>query len=216
MKALWRRNGHQNLLVFCNGWGMDAGVVEHLTFAGDLLILSDFTDFTLPPDCETAIKGYARRSLICWSMGVWMAARLMKNIDYERKVAVNGTLKPVDDNFGIPEVLFHGTLEKFDEKNRLAFYRRMCGSQDILKAFLLQAPVRELEDQRQELAFYWTHRRDEAENFYDLAVVARKDRIMPTVNQLRFWQGTPVHEMKGGHYPFFSFSCWEELLNLQR
>ncbi len=221
MRIAWQRGSGDDLLVFCNGWGMDETVVAHLGFAGDVVVLSDFTSLysdKLPADLVSALAAAPRRLLIAWSMGVWVAPQLFAcsgPVSFARRVAVNGTLRPVDDEFGIPIRLFRGTLEQFDETTRRGFYRRMCGSRAVEEMFAARQPQRSLDSQRQELDFYWQHRSIRPENCYDTAVIATKDRIVPTANLRRFWQGAdgvqPV-EIGGGHFPFSALSRWEQLL----
>ena len=55
------------------------------------------------PEDLANIKGYENKTLIAWSMGVF-TAYLLKDLfaDFNHKIAVNGTVTPVDNDFGIP------------------------------------------------------------------------------------------------------------------
>ena len=91
--------------------------------------------------------------LIGWSMGVWAGQKLFADISerFSRTIAINGTLCPISDRFGIPEKIFDSTLSGFAEKARTRFYRRMCRDKTNLELFLANQPQRTLESQQVEL-----------------------------------------------------------------
>jgi len=204
MKYKWL-NQKQNteIIVFFNGWGMDEGVVKHLDSQDyDVLMFYDYnflnTDFNFE-----ILKKYAKRYLIAWSMGV-MTAAVFNNILYESKTAINGTLKPVDNNFGIPERIYDLTIKGFNEKGRERFIRNMF-DRDVE----LPAVKRDLENQKHELSALKTYR-PEADFKYDKIYISNNDKIIPSKNQSAFWGIEP--NLNSGHCPFFMFKNWKELL----
>ena len=51
---------------------------------------------------------------------------------------------------------------------------------------------------------------------YDCAILSDKDIIIPTKNQINFWNTQPqaqIIHLPAGHYPFLNYSCWEEIIN---
>ena len=55
---------------------------------------------------------YEQKFLITWSMGVFVAAYLRKYFEnFDKKIAINGTITPVDNEFGIPVKMFELTLK---------------------------------------------------------------------------------------------------------
>lgn len=209
-----RRRRH--LLVFCNGWGMDGRPFRLLgTRDYDVLHLYDFRDFEGAKRVLDLAAGYDRRVLLGWSMGVWAGQRLFAHRpqSFTATIAVNGTLCPIDETRGIPRKLFAGTLENWSELTRRKFYHRLCGGGAVEDCFLKSSPARSLADQRQELAVYLETADclGREQSIYRLAIVSDRDRIVPTANQLAFW-GPEVRMLAGSHFPFYRWSCWDDLL----
>ncbi len=221
MRWQWlHKAGQGKLLVFCNGCGMDEQVVSHLRPDDfDILMLFDYVAPQLPPEVEQIITAASYRAVIGWSMGVWIGSYLLAEYNFDSAIALNGTLCPIHEDFGIAPVIFSRTIEYFNEQHREKFYKRMCDS-DGLRCFLRSAPKRQIVDQRQELSFLWRIRQQmalppEKAAPWHKAVIARRDIIVPTKSQQAFWAGRlPVIEIDGGHYPFARWSCWSECLAL--
>ena len=149
------RKGQPRLLLFFNGWGMDErllGMIEPPA-GRDLLAVCDYTDLQGADAVRAAVARYPAADLVAWSMGVWAAATVFGSAGarFDKAVAVNGTGRPIDDEYGIPAGLFHATLDNFSERARDSFFRRMCDGRDACGEFLPHAPLRDVEDQRREL-----------------------------------------------------------------
>ena len=67
------------------------------------------------------------------------------------RVALNGTVTPVDDLKGIPQQVFEGTLEGLNEGTLEKFIRRMCLKKENLETFLSKRPQRAVEELQEEL-----------------------------------------------------------------
>ena len=222
MIARWLFNdSHRELIIFCNGWGMDHNPVSLLESDGyDVLCLSDYSNLELPFDPDTLGAGYQSINLLSWSFGVWAAQHIFgdRTDVFDRCVAINGTLRPIDDRYGIPHQFFNATLDNFSESVRDRFYRRMCRPDPILEFFLDHQPERSLAGQQAELEImaklvgsYPAER-----SLYDTAIVSSRDMIVPTAHQRSFWQNRcPVIGIDGCHYPFAGFNSWSEILEMQ-
>jgi biotin synthesis protein BioG len=206
-------------LLFFNGWGMDErilGMIEPPE-GRDLLAVCDYTDLRGQDAVRAAVASYPTADLVAWSMGVWAATAVFGAAcaRFGSAVAVNGTGRPIDDDYGIPAGLFHATLQGFSERARDSFFRRMCDGRDACGEFLPHAPLRDVEDQRRELLAL---ARDAGEGVpppgpFTSAVVGSRDRIMPPENQMRYWQGAiPCRLAQLPHLPFSRRSGWRELL----
>ncbi len=202
---------------------MDGEVVSHLQ-AGDLdvVMLFDYTSLKIPGEVDAALAAASSRFLLGWSMGVWVGSLLFSKSNFDAAVAYNGTLCPINKRFGISPAIFRATLENFNEKNRADFYRRMCGKKDF-PFFLQHLPQRGLDNQQQELVFFWNARKEMAilpeESLpWQRAVIARKDMVIPSKNQRAFWENQlfsdNIVDLDGGHYPFFLSSRWSDYLAL--
>ena len=110
MKYKWLNiNQNNKVIVFFNGWGMDESVVHHLDFSDyDVLMFYDYNNLDTNFDFNSLDK-YKNKSLIAWSMGVMVAT--LFNQKYTSATAINGTLKPIDNEFGIPQRIYDLTIK---------------------------------------------------------------------------------------------------------
>ena len=218
MKQLWLTQGNsENLLIFCNGWGMDPKPFSHLkSLEYDVLTLFDYRNLCTPLAITELHNRYATLSLVSWSMGVWVGQTLFQKSAglFKRKVAINGTLCPIDDCCGIPVDNYAAVLQGFDSTTQIQFYKRMCRDKSTCAHFLQHQPDRSTVSQAEELVALQQscYNIPAKESIYDDIIVARSDYIMPTKNQLRFWGAGPVRIVDGYHYLFSRFSTWDEVV----
>lgn len=218
MKTEWlSKSDSSNLILFFNGWGMDARPVKHMrTEHADSLMFYDYRDMKLSVSLKTTFNSYESVSLIAWSLGVAVADLVCRNDDLKFKTAtaINGTPYPAHDDYGIPEAVFDGTIESLSEINLVKFYRRMCTTPEVLKYFMNNAPSPPIGDLADELRAL---RRMTAadKTIFQKAMISTDDRIVPPGNQLRCWNklGVPATERPGPHFLFCNYSSWEDLLD---
>ena len=116
MDFLFRRkpfHDQNKLRIFFSGWGM-CPEGNRLESDCDLLLISNYTDLTPLPD----LSAYQEIEIIAWSLGVYHAAKLLsysQDLPVSHSIAINGTLEPISEQFGIPPKIFSGTLEKWNE-----------------------------------------------------------------------------------------------------
>ena len=218
MEVSWlHKNMNTHLILFCNGWGMDSTPFEHLASKEyDVCSLHNYSVIPNEFDIETLTKGYAEVILIGWSMGVWAGQKLFKSKGYlfDRAIAINGTLCPINDDFGIPVMVYERTLLGYGEAARLKFYRRMCREKTNLKLFLSKQPQRTLDDQQRELLSLrnMVDCSPASESIYKEILIADSDWIIPSQNQINFWQDMAVTKISGFHYLFSLWQSWDHLL----
>lgn len=214
MKTKFYDHQGEHLIVYFAGWGTPLDAVAHLILPTDhdLLICYDYQDLKLDFD----FSAYQQIRVVAWSMGVWVAERVLQGITLQSATAVNGTGLPCDDNFGIPCAVFKGTLENLTENTRLKFERRMCGDKASFEDYQ-QFPARPFDEIHQELtalfAMIGQDRRTDLICWAN-ALVGSGDKIFIPANQHRYW--TPrctVQETDGGHYLFSRFTHWSALWN---
>ena len=219
MKSTWlHKNGRNNLIVFCNGWGMDGNPFQSLASVDfDVYMLYDYRQVSMPAELEKMFQRYDHIHLISWSMGVWIGQKLFADIAdvFERTLALNGTLCPINDQYGIPEEIFAETLNGFGEVARHKFYRRMCREKTNLRMFMARQPQRSLDDQKEELAALKEMVDCIAVNeaLYKEIIISEYDWIIPSENQKNFWLGKPVTLISGFHYLFNLWQSWDHLLS---
>ncbi|MEN8190419.1 MAG: pimeloyl-ACP methyl esterase BioG family protein [Thermodesulfobacteriota bacterium] len=215
-KWLHRENRDQ-LILFCNGWGMDETPFVPLKSRDyDVLMLANYGDLATGPDFGQVFSAYRSCSLVGWSMGVWAGQQLFGAREelFVRAVAVNGTLYPRDDRYGIPEKIFDATMEGWNEAARLKFYRRMCRNKELSERFLANQPTRGIDDQQRELVLLQNQLRTSKPSsplFTDI-IISDKDFIIPTVNQYNFWKEGNITEIEGPHFPFYSYDSWDGVI----
>ena len=208
MKYKWlNKKDNDRLIIFFNGWGMDEGVVKHLDFGDfDVVMFYDYnnldTDFTLD-------KKYYETNIIAWSMGVMAVNAAGADFgNISKTVFINGTLKPIDEKYGIPPKIYDITISGFSESGRSKFVKNM-GLRVSIDDNCSTLFRRTLENQKSELIAlknYKANLKFKPTKVY----ISDNDRIIPTKSQCAFWGIEP--SLKGGHCPFFNFKKWEELL----
>ena len=178
----------------------------------DLLICYDYQDLTLDFD----FSAYQQIRVVAWSMGVWVAERVLQGITLQSATAVNGTGLPCDDCFGIPYAIFKGTLENLAENTRLKFERRICGDKVSFERYQ-QFSARPFNEIHQELtALFAMIQQDKRTDLihWTNAWISSRDKIFMPANQHQYWASRcAVQEIEGEHYVFSRFSHWSALWN---
>ncbi len=129
-------------------------------------------------------------------------------ICFDKFIAVNGTQKPIDDNYGIPKTAYDLTVENFNENSCAKFIKKISPELD-----LKEYTNRSAEELKEELISI----RDLKPSKYlscDKAIISTKDRIIPYKNQLNFRQenGIETIELDAPRYIFKSYKKRAELL----
>lgn len=199
------------LLLFFAGWGIDERpFLEYFRPARDVMVCYDYSSLDFDAGM---LAPYSGIKVVAWSMGVWAAATVLRNVaaSIDECVAVNGTPYPVDDARGIPHDIFDGTLAGLNKETLRKFHRRMCRSGEAFERFSAKAPLRSLEDVRFELRAIGTAAAIPASRFpWGKIIVGSRDRIFEPKNQLRAWRGNEVVVVNEAHYPE---GLWPQLLS---
>lgn len=198
-------SGASRLVVLFAGWGMDSKPFADLsTPAGyDLAVVWNYRNLDLDAD----LTRYSEICVVAWSYGVSMASIWLgrnRRLPVTRRVAVCGTLYPVDAERGIPEAVFRATLDNLTEASLQKFYQRMVGGRKAYEEFRSRMPERDIEGLKEELRSIEQHAAQNPEGesaAWDSVYVAEKDYIIPTSNQLKAWEGHPgLRVVEGSHY----------------
>ena len=220
MKSCWLNNqNNENLIVFFAGWSFDEKPFKFLQCNDfDVLFVYDYNDFKLPEELKN-IKNYKHKYLITWSMGVFVA-NLFKNLfpDFEYKVAINGTISPVDNEFGIPIKMFELTLKHAKIGLEGKFYKNVFQTEEEFQEYSKTPVGRTIENRVSELENLYSeiknHKELEIQKFYDFAIVSDFDKIIPPKNQIASHNQNKVRvlSLPYGHFPFYHYSKWNEIL----
>jgi biotin synthesis protein BioG len=211
MKSCWlRRNGGRACLVFMAGWGMGPEPFAELTSGPvDVLLLYDYR--TMDDVVLAELHGRAHLHLLAWSMGVWAAAwlkrhnKLFSALHFQSATALGGTLRPVDDQHGIPAQGFAAMLRDLSAEKLEAFYRSMFDCEEEAEHFLQCRPQRACAELREELdcLHELCHCSGEMPDIYNRRIVTTRDRIFPARNQLRAWGRQNCLATALPHFPFY-------------
>jgi malonyl-ACP O-methyltransferase BioC len=193
----------QRLIIFFAGWAMDVNPFKNLHRAGyDIMVVWDYRQLDIDWRCTAK---YDEICVIAWSMGVYAASRTLYAIESKvtKRIAVNGTITPVDNIYGIPVAIFEGTLAGLNERTLLKFYRRMASSRDAYERFAINMPSRDLDELRCELAAIYPEPllSNPPIKDWDCAIIGRSDAIFPAVNQVRAWseRNVSIEILESGH-----------------
>ena len=223
MKYKWlNKKNNPKIILFFNGWGMDENVVKHFDCEDyDVLMFYDYN--TLETDFDwNLLNNYPKKNIIAWSMGVMVGNCLAPSLALPpgegTKIAINGTLKPIDAEFGIHPKIYDLTIKGFNEKGRDRFIKSMF-DEELTPHPSPLPKEREICEQHSELialkeicklAPSLALPLEEGKSVYNKILISDNDKIIPTKSQVAFWEIEP--NLKGGHCPFFHFKKWSELL----
>lgn len=212
MQHFWlnKNTKNKNLILFFNGWAMNETPVQHLDCSDfDVLLVYDYRNINFDFS-QFDFSKYENKYLICWSMGVYVA-NLFKDVlkDFNKKIAINGTTKIIDDDFGIPKKIYKITTKLLNEDSKDKFIKNMFDDGKINPNIRITRTLLELKEEL--ISIQNIELSDELT--FDCAIVSLDDRIIPTKNQLNFWQGkTKIKKINSTHCPFEIYNSWQDLL----
>lgn len=215
MQYHWlNKQNNDNLIIFFCGWSFDYVPFERLECGkNDVLCVYDYSEITpiLP------VGEYRQISLITWSMGVYIAYLLRNELpNFDKKFAINGTPFPVDDEKGIPHRTFDLTLKYVDTGLQGKFQQNLFKKPEDYEKYLLAPVGRSIENRAGELVAlneFIKSQTIEYSKFYDCAIISDADKIIPTRNQVKCWEGRAnIVMLNSGHFPFYEFNSWDEIL----
>ncbi len=206
------------LLWFWTGWGMDERPFQDLSSQDyDVWVCFDYRSLDYAP---SVWEDYQEVIVLAWSLGVGAALQAFDRLkQVSAWVFVNGTGAFRHPRWGIPPRIFDRTLAALKDQRAqtlYAFYQNMFfGEADgDLARFLSHRPQRNLKEIVEELEMAADLLVTPRLTNKVVALVGQKDRIIPARNQQAFWQemGLKCHLYPWGHFPFYRFSTFEELL----
>jgi pimeloyl-[acyl-carrier protein] methyl ester esterase len=216
MKTVWlNHTGQPGLLIFFAGWNMDSAPFRRFTCVSrDVLIFFDYRDLAdIPFSAE--IKSYKSLDLAAWSLGCAAAniVALQQGWSPSGAIAINGTLIPEDDRFGIPARWMKATADNLLNGGMPKFVHRMCPDAASIADYKAAPSERDLPGAADELEALRLLPAP-VSCVFKSALVSDSDRIILPQNQRNCWERykVPAHAIEGGHYPFHLWQTWEEVL----
>ncbi len=193
------------LLLIFSGWASDERLFSKFSGAEpDVCVCSDYRTL----ECDVKMfQAYREIEVIAWSLGVFAANHVLfdSGLPIVKALAINGTLYPCDDVKGIPVAIYDGTEKNLTEENLWKFYRRMCGSAksfENFRTFNFSFPIPELREALQNIRMVQEKETPFlGKNIFTEVIIGLSDRIFPTGNQKRAWDGFPnVKLVEMAHY----------------
>ncbi len=220
MQFHWlNKNNNDNLIVFFAGWSFDYKPFDFLDCGDfDVLAVYDYNDISHFEQKSHKFINYRHKYLISWSMGVYTAYKFRKIFaDFDKKIAVNGTVFPVDDEFGIPQKPFLLTLRHAKTGLEGKFYQNIFDKPEEFQRYIKTPVERTIDNRVEELQALYENIKTSSkvyEKFYDKALISSNDKIIPPKNQINFWQNfnVPFELLECGHFPYYNFTCWNDIL----
>ncbi len=218
MNKYWiNRNHNSECIIFFNGWGMDQNAIKNLQSGNiDICMFSNYGKFDTIINAEF---NYKKIHLVAWSLGVCFAHKILSysDINIATSIAINGTPFPMHNDYGISNNIFEKTLSNWDERNKKKFNIRMLGGMNNYKLASELMSQRSINDQQTELQFFYDH----IEEFgfgkfnWDFALIGDNDLIIPSLNQINYWNGrTKVISKSWAHFPFLEIESWKRILEI--
>lgn len=205
----WRwvqHTGANDLIVVFGGWALGPAPFAHLTGPYDVVLADDYRDLSEKlPDVE----GYQSVTLVAFSFGVaayghWQQGQ---SDPFTRKVAINGTLIPIDRRCGIAPVVMQRTHDTLSHETFQVFLERCYNAPQSDTPIDVQARKQELRA---------VEARGPAPDVsFEPVWISNQDRIFLPTNQQRAWadQVGRVRHIDAPHVPFDRWSTWAEVLS---
>jgi len=218
MKITWlHKQENSDCVLFFNGWGMDAQAVQHLTH--DEIDVCMCYDYSTIDSLDVDFSNYENVTVVAWSLGIWACSQVLKNMPLKvsKAIAINGTLLPLDVNYGIPPSVFKNTQLNWNVQNRDRFNRRVLGGKAAFEKYEHRMAQRSIEDQQEELGSILNQvSENKSYDFcFDKVLIGRSDLIFPPDNQWEFWKRKAlIVEAQISHYPFNYFKNWQQIISL--
>ena len=185
-------------------------------YGHDLLMVYDYTRLRQSDLQGLSLDIYKQLHLVAWSMGVWAAGYLLAGQEYNltTATALNGTLTPIDDRFGIGCRAFQDMVRTFSTQTLGEFYDSMFAEQKEAKRFKRCKPQRSQDDIFHELVALQRHYAEHgpADNIYGRKLVGSRDRIFPARNQVRSWGKGRCTVINAPHFPFYGWPSWDTVI----
>ncbi len=205
MQTHFQDNHSDELIIFFDGWGMDARPYSLMKNRRDVLYVYDykFLDFSK----------YKKISLIAYSAGVFMAGYLkdvLPKLDF--KIAVNGVLDLFNPQMGLPHRSI-SMMENVSLENYMELRKELISDENQLMMFNKIQPLRDIESSLNELSALHKYAKNKVDFDFDKVIMGRDDKIIPFENQKTAWaQHKNTSVLDGGHFLFYNFNSFDDIV----
>ncbi|HEF3189968.1 TPA: DUF452 family protein [Campylobacter jejuni] len=198
---LCKNPNSKKLIVIFGGFASHPSHFSHLKSDKNVILFYDYEKFDLNFD----FKAFDELFLIAFSMGVCVANRLLKELNFKQKIAINGTNLGIDKSKGIHPAIFKKTLQNFKlEHFKEALFKER---KSLAKDFIFK-DEKALKIELEKL-FDFALIKQEENLLWDKVYSSKEDEIFPP-NALKNSFKNLIF-LDEPHFAFFDFKTWDEL-----
>ncbi len=191
----------KKLIVVFGGFASHSSHFSHLKSDKNVILFYDYENFDLNFD----FKAFDELFLIAFSMGVCVANRVLKELNFKQKIAINGTNLGIDKSKGIHPAIFRKTLQNFKLENfKEALFKER---KNLTKDFIFK-DEKALKIELEKL-FDFALVKQEENLLWDKVYSSKKDEIFPP-NALKNSFKNLIF-LDEPHFAFFHFKTWDEI-----
>ncbi|MBT8153763.1 DUF452 family protein [Epibacterium ulvae] len=201
MNGRWlHQSGQEEAMVVFGGWAVGSAPFDALPKDRDVYFLDDYRDLDADlPDLSV----YSSVDLVAWSFGVaafghWQAENPTA---FRHRVALCGSLNPVDRRQGIPPLAYRRTIDGLTQASYQQFQTRVFGQEQGEAEIDVAARRAELQAVE--------GRGAAPDTVFDTVWIAQNDAIFPLQNMQRAWAGQEPRVVDAPHAPFEKISRWD-------
>lgn len=195
----------KKLILLFLGYSFTPSSVKHLNIDDyGLCVVYDYSDLKFDYEILKEKEIY----LIAWSMGVWAANLVLKDIKLKTAVAINGTPFGIDDEFGIKKDIFYKSISDYDFES----FKKLCFlgiSENKIKDFKFN------QNAKFELINLYKNASQKNEDHinWNKAIISKKDLIFPSKVCLDYFKQKAVC-INAPHFVFFKFKSFGEIFEI--
>ncbi|EOA5032845.1 pimeloyl-ACP methyl esterase BioG family protein [Campylobacter jejuni] len=191
----------KKLIVAFGGFASHPSHFSHLKSDKNVILFYDYENF----DLNFNFKAFDELFLIAFSMGVCVANRLLKELNFKQKIAINGTNLGIDKSKGIHPTIFKKTLQNFKlEHFKEALFKE---HKSLAKDFIFK-DEKALKIELEKL-FDFALTKQEENLLWDKVYSSKEDEIFPP-NALKNSFKNLIF-LDESHFAFFDFKTWDEI-----
>ncbi|MGI6395172.1 MAG: pimeloyl-ACP methyl esterase BioG family protein [bacterium] len=192
MKSFWiNKAGNKSLILFFSGWSVEPSQMKFLKSDGyDVAMFYSYSSFEVKEEVD--FSKYSEVIAVLYSFGVFVGLNFLEKKGFNGEIfVVNGTMKPIDDQFGIKKIIFEKTFENLNEETFGEFQKNMfLNAEDYKKFILSSTDAHDVNELKQELAFIRNNLEKEIETTLNVKkiFISKRDKIFFFKNQVDFWK----------------------------
>lgn len=210
------------LLIFFGGFYTDYNCFEEFdTKTSDILFINDYSNLDFEELRYFDFSPYSEINLIAYSYGVWATneaykARALPEIN--KSIAISGTYYPVHEKFGISPKIFNIMLNALSVDTMARFRENMLSGGAGGEIKQAERTLDNLRDELINIKKYSVMPADDADEFeFETYIMTKNDKIFPYRAQENFfnsrdWKNTHSVILNTGHFPFFEFENFDNIL----